>query len=441
MPPGLRRVVVAGVVTAALTLLAAGCAPDEVPPADESGSPTSDEPDATDGPGEADPSPTENDDPPDGADPAEDDGADAARPAGPDAAATWIHLFNDTLKDADSIQRSVDAAVDAGIDTLLVQVVRRHDAYYPSEVLPPTPDDELADGLDVVAEVLAAADGRASVHAWVGVAPAWHGAYEGLDQPDGWVWSDHGPDAPVDDRWVTRTADGSWTDYLDVGLEAVHAHVAAVARELVERYPLDGIHLDYVRYRDASSGYHPDAVAAWQQAAGRDDTPAPDDPSWSDWRRGRLDVLLDRVVGAVDAADPDAEVSVAAVTWGQPPAGDDLAGTRGHDDALQDWASWVRDGRVDVVYPMNYFRAFEPEAAAWFDGWIDYQAALQAPDPVDDRARIVPGIGGWLNTGDDVVEQVAAACRVSDAVALYSFQQPADDDTPLAQLLRERCPA
>ena len=436
MSPGLRRVFLTAVLTLASMTMAAGCGPDQAPPADDHGVSEPDEP------GDADPPPPHEDDPPGGPDPDEagDVADDDPGPPGPKAAAVWIHLFDDTLKDTDAIQRSVDAAVAAGIDTLLVQVVRRHDAYYPSEVLPPTPDDGLEDGLDVVAAVLAAADGRASVHAWVGVAPAWHGEYEGLEEPDGWVWSDHGPDAPVDDRWVTRTADGSWTDYLDVGLDAVHAHVAAVARELVERYPLDGIHLDYVRYRDASSGYHPDAVAAWQETTGRDDTPAPDDPSWYDWRRGRVDVLLDRVADEVGAADPDAEVSVAAVTWGQPPAGDGLAGTRGHDDALQDWASWVRDGRVDVVYPMNYFRAFEPEAAAWFDGWIDYQAGLQTPGQGRARARIVPGIGGWLNTGDDVVEQLSAACRVSGAVALYSFQQPADDDTPLAALLGERCP-
>ena len=441
MTPRLRRAVIAVTLALTVTIASAGCGPDDAATPDEPDTAAPDDPSApddTNGPDDPEPPVSDTSEPSDEPDDTGDD-PDEPAPPGPQTAAVWIHLFDDTLKDAESIHRSVDRAVDAGVDTLLVQVVRRHDAYYPSQVLPQTPDDQLAEDLDVVETVLAAADGRASVHAWIGVAPAWHGVYEELEEPDGWVWSEHGPDAPVDDRWVTRTADGVWTDYLDVGLDAVHAHVAAVARELVERYPLDGVHLDYVRYRDAASGYHPDAVAAWQAATGRDDVPEPDDASWSDWRRGRLEVLLDRVVDEVGEVDPDAEVSVAAVTWGQPPAGDGLAGTRGYDDALQDWAAWVRDGRVDVVYPMNYFRAFEPEAAAWFDGWIDYEAALQPAEAADGHARVVPGIGGWLNSGQDVVDQLTEACRVSGAVALYSFQQPADDDTPLGRLLAEPC--
>src|SRR5690606_25417173 len=140
---------------------------------------------------------------------------------------------------------------------LIVEVVRRHDAYYDSKVLPRSNDPKLEPGLDVLDEVLRAAHAKGiAVQAWVPIAPAYHPSYETIPPPDGWVWTEHGPSAPVADRWVTRTADGTWSEYLDVSLPAVQDHVTRIFAELAG-YPVDGVHLDYARYAGADYGYHP----------------------------------------------------------------------------------------------------------------------------------------------------------------------------------------
>lgn len=437
----LRRPLLVLSAAALLLLVGTGCGgdadadlagPDVPPPADPSGDDASDGP-PTEPSGDPEPAePTPGEPPDDDAGANDGAGADDGPDDGP-IRAVWVHLFDDTLKSTASIERLVAEVVDAGADTLIAQVARRHDAYYTSTVLPRTADPQLADGLDVLATLLdVTASTELRVHAWISVAPTWHRSYDDLDHPAGWLPMAHGSRAPVADRWVTRTADGVWTDYLDVALPEVTDHVVAIVEELLADYAVDGVHLDYLRYEADDRGYHPDALARFARETGQTGTPHPTDPVWSDWRRDQTRNLVAEVRAAMDATGTAAELSAPVITWGAPPAGTTLEGTRGHRDALQEWDRWAREGLVDVLYPMNYFRAHDAEQAAWFDGWIAYQARLDAATPT----RIAAGVGGWLNRSDAVLEQVRAAMAATGAVGLYSFQQPTDEDraTLLARL-------
>jgi uncharacterized lipoprotein YddW (UPF0748 family) len=400
-------------------LLLAGCSPDvspvepvtDAPPTTaDGGDPRPDPEDEPAGPGAEDP---------EGAAP-----DDLEREAVP-IRAVWVHLFDDTLKSAESIQELVDEVRASGANTIIAQVARRHDAYYASAVLPRTTDPALEEGLDVLQTLLEAAEPVGlHVHAWVSVAPTWHASYETLDQPTGWLAAEHGLQAPVEARWVTRSVDGVWTEYLDVALPEVVAHVVDVAEELAREYPIDGVHLDYVRYEDADRGYHPRSLARFAAETATSGVPAPDDPVWSDWRRDQTHALMVAVRDALDATGTGVELSAPVITWGAPPDGSTLAGTRTHRDALQEWDRWARDGVVDVLYPMNYFREHDPDQAAWFAGWIAYEEGLAAATDV----LIAPGIGGWINLPDAVVDQVRAAMAATGGAAVYSYQQPTDGD-------------
>ncbi len=413
MPP---RGLLHRVALALLVVLAAACAtPDEArvahPPMER---PTAPESPAPDGTVEVEPGP-----PP-----------DVEEPEAPDdqIRGVWIHLFDPTLKSAASIEQAVDVIADAGANTIFAQVARRHDAYYASQILPPTPDPELEPGLDVLDALLAAAERRnLDVHAWIGIAPTWHEVYADLDPPAGWVATEHGVDAPVEQRWVTRGVDGAWSDYLDPALPQVREHVAAVAVELAERYPVDGIHLDYARYPSERHGYHPAALDRFAAETGRTDVPEPRDEQWSQWRRDQSRDLVAHVRGALDETGRDVTLSAAVITWGAGPADmspDAFARTRPGAEALQDWPSWVREGIVDMAVPMNYFRAHDTDQANWFAQWLAFENELASTS----TTAVVPGIGGWLNQPDAVVEQIASAVAAGDGAVVYSFQQPADTD-------------
>jgi uncharacterized lipoprotein YddW (UPF0748 family) len=400
-----------------------GCATEDEPPAaDEVVGPEVEDPDQP-----SDPAVDE-------APPADDPDADAEHPptALPPPSelalpmrAAWVHLFDGALKARPGIDRLVDELVAADATAVIAQVARRHDAYYDSEVLPPTADPDLEPGLDVVAELTAVAHAAGlEVHAWISVAPTWHAAYEELPAPPGWLAVAHGATAPEEQRWVSRTIDGEWTEYLDPALPEVRDHVAAVVTELAETTAVDGIHLDYVRYADERSGYHPAALDRYRSETGAVGTPAPDDPAWSAWRRAQTRELIAHVRAALAAAERQPILSAAVITWGQgPAAAGGFEATRTATEALQDWPGWVRDELVDAVIPMTYFRSHEVDQAAWFTDWLAFQGELAAASGV----AVVPGIGAWLNQTDAVIGQVQAASQAADGAVVYSYQQPTDE--------------
>jgi uncharacterized lipoprotein YddW (UPF0748 family) len=331
----------------------------------------------------------------------------------------WVHLFDGTLKTRSSIRRMVAEMDAADVNLIVAQVIRRHDAYYDSRVLPRTPDPTLESGLDVLDELLTAAHARGiEVHAWFSVAPAWHRVYEEIGASP----SDLG--APV--AWRTFTVDGQRSTYLDPGLPAVQDHVAAVVGELAANYPVDGIHLDYVRYESNRHGYHPDALARYRAATGTTGTPSPTDPAWASWRRGETRRVIQRARAAITAAGSDAELSAAVISWGDGPRPANRTGftsTRTFTQALQDWETWTRAGHIDVAMPMNYFREHDAEQAAWYRQWLAFERWLSG----DTRGRVVPGVAGYLNRPGAVLEQVRLAMYHGDGALVYSVQQPTDD--------------
>lgn len=342
-----------------------------------------------------------------------------------DVKAAWVHLFDGTLKTAASIQAMVDEADRVGVNLLIVQVARRHDAYYTSDVLPRTTDDTLEPDLDVLDAVLTAAHARGiAVHAWYGIAPTWHAVYDTLETPqEPWIALTRGLRAPIEDRWVSRTAEGTWTEYLDVGVPDVREHVIAVVDEILTRYPVDGIHLDYVRYSGENTGYNPVALAAFAADTGVTAQPRPNDDTFVAWRKA----AVTRLVRDVHARTTHHGVvlSAAVITWGAPPVDGNLAATRTGREALQPWDRWLEEGILDLAFPMNYFRAAQAEHAGWFAGWLDYQK------DVDRRVdgHVVSGVGGYLNSVPDTLTQLEMAVQSTGSFALYSWQQPTSGST------------
>lgn len=368
-------------------------------------------------------------------------------PAGPaQVRGTWVHLFDDSLKSREGIEEVLDRAVRANLNTVFVQVARRQDAYYRSSVLPRTTDPSMDPGLDVLDAVVDGARARGlQVHAWFAVVQAYHGTYADRPAPDGWVWSEHGPDS--DDPWVTEPHPAARErlgypqayrtyPYLDLGVPAVQDHIAATLTEVARRYDVDAIHLDYLRYPGADWGYHPVALTRFAADTGRDRgaLPAPTDPEWSAWRRAQVTQLLRRIRTDLEAAAPRVGISAAVIAQGAPPTGrDGFAATVAYDDKQQDWATWAEEGLVDLTIPMAYFD--ERRYADRYDGWVRFTGALDATTAI--------GQGSWLNTTAASGSQVAEALSATRGVVLYSYQQDTwcpDGRTDLGEACRPEEP-
>ncbi|HVM00878.1 MAG TPA: family 10 glycosylhydrolase [Egibacteraceae bacterium] len=347
----------------------------------------------------------------------------------PELRGVWIHLFDPTLKSRSGVNAVLDAAVRANLNTVVVQVARRQDAYYRSSVLPRTPDPELPADFDLLAHVVPAAHDRGlAVHAWMSTLPAYHSVYDHLPLPPDHVWARHGPHTA--DPWTTRSHTGAPSTYLDPGVPAVQDHVAAALAEIAAGYDVDAVHIDYLRYDGEQWGYHPTAVHRYGVLTGQAGTPAPSDPVWGQWRRRQTRDLARRVFLEVAAVDPDVAVSIAASTMGAGPGSSGgYPNTRTFRDVFQDWPAWLADGTIDAAFPMNYFREHDTAQRTWFDDWVSFEAHVPRPGRV-----LAVGQASYLNSVEGSLAQLARARGSSDGVVLYSYQQTTASGHPGALL-------
>lgn len=321
----------------------------------------------------------------------------------------WVPRWG--LTDPGWVGRMVDDAAQAGFNALFVQVDGRGEAYYRSELLPP------ADGLgdyDALADILARAHAKGlAVHAWInaftvglpGRRPS--SARHVLNAHPDWVTCDAAGESLL--AWTPARAQRNLVGYfLDPGLPEVQDFVTAVVEEVARRYPVDGIHLDYIRYPGPNLGYHPAVRQAFLARYGVDplklEADSPLRSTWDDWRRAQVSQVVRRVSAAARLARPGVLVSAAVFpslheAWQQ---------------RFQDWPRWVLEGDLDFVAPMAY-SASTPEVEAWLAaGW---QAA-----PV---AAVFPGLGAYKFGSDGaafVTQLEAVLARRPSGVMVYSYQ-------------------
>ncbi len=357
-----------------------------------------------------------------------------ARAGGPAAQVRglWIHLFDPSLKSPGAIDQVLDAAVAANLNTVIVQAARRHDAYYRTDQIPRTPDPSMPDDLDLLGTLVPAAHARGlDVHAWYSVMPSYHTAYDGLAMPADHVHTRHGPQSS--DPWTTDTNDPKYA-YLDPGVPGVQDHVVGMLVDVVERYDVDGVHLDYLRYSSTNAGFHATSVRRYVEQTGN---PAPRrgeaDPAFDDWRRRQTQDLARRIWLEVTAVDPTVTVSMAAIAQGDGPVGPDLDASwrtrKAYADKFQDWASWLDEGIIDAVYPMAYFR--EGTHGEWYDHWVAFVDHLRERH----EQPIAIGQAAYLNTIGASLAQVDEALAGSDGLVTYAWQQDSSN-APRGELLR-----
>ncbi len=275
----------------------------------------------------------------------------------------YLWVVRNTLTSKSKIDQMLDLAQKAHFTDILVQVRGRGDALYQSLLVPTSPLLRHV-SFDPLDYVLTQAHRRGiRVHAWVNVyvvwspnqqtAPAGHLIYE---HPE---WFDHDyskSDIPENGRQLVGDPDEGY--YLSPNHPEVAPYLLSVFRELVAKYPLDGLHLDYVRYKGAPYGYNPEAIDAYKALTGKDPRKVvlnfrkmPENPvllseksRWDDYRRKSITQLVSSTHEMLLDVRPDCELSVAVKP--------DLIQAR--EKFYQEWDVWLAAGYVDWAFPMNY---------------------------------------------------------------------------------------
>ena len=292
-----------------------------------------------------------------------------------------------------------------------------------SELLRGQPAD-----FDPLGRLLARARARGlQVHAWVNVLLT---AHFGLPLPPGHVAVRH-PDWLMVPREAAREALGAspteiiplierYRDpadteglYLSPSAPGVAVHLEQVVSELVRRYPVAGLHLDFVRYpelrlrlvaRGAGRLRAPlrgggDLLAA----------PALDPEGWGNYRRSALDDLTVRLSAVARQTRPGLVVSAAVVP--------DLS--KALYQNYQPWPSWMARGVLDAVCPMTYTP----------DTKLFRTQVEQARGKLGAAASLWAGVGAWRLPVGSVLEKIRAAREAgASGVVLFSHESFAAAD-------------
>lgn len=355
--------------------------------------------------------------------------------------AVWVDAFHDGVKSLAQVDRLIADCRLGGINTIIVQVRRRGDAYYSRTAEPRTEDPAFTPGFDALQATINAA--RAAwppleVHAWLATIPIWNRKDRPPASP-AHVFNRHGPEAADGENWLSLSDTGeSWDGdnyMLDPGHPAAAAYVASVAEEVARYYDVDGIHLDLIRYAGVQWGHNPVSVARYNQQRGTSGVPRRDDQRWHQWRRDQVTALVRRIYLDCLAVRPRIKVTAATIGWGSGPTDDRTwRATSAYGNVFQDWVAWLRDGLVDVVMPMNYDNERMPAQKLWFDQWVNWQREHRG------QRHVAAGIGLFLNEARHGLDQIRRALEPApsgaclEGVALYSYavtnSPPPGSETP-----------
>jgi uncharacterized lipoprotein YddW (UPF0748 family) len=173
---------------------------------------------------------------------------------------------------------------------------------------------------------------------------------------------------------------GQW--YMEPGNPGTAEHITGIVKEIVSNYNVDGIHLDYIRYPDRTTGY-PDASLYRKYGKGQ---------SLASWRRGNITRVVNAVYGAVKELKPWVRVSCSPLGKYDTLSRYSSRGWDAYNSVYQAAQEWVRDGVMDILFPMLYFEGnnFYPFVLDWLENSSGRHIV-----PGIGIYRLLPEYGGW----------------------------------------------
>ena len=251
----------------------------------------------------------------------------------------WPHSYAQSERSAEKQKEELRCILDrlqkANINTVLLQTRIRATTIYPSQYEPwdgcLSGFPGKSPGYDALQFAIDECHKRGmEVHAWVVTIPVGK-------------WNSYGC-RQLRKRFPRLIKRIDQDGYMDPEAPQTGSYLAEMCREIVQRYDVDGIHLDYIRYPET-----------WKFRIGKDQA------------RGNITRIVEKIHQAVKQEKPWVKMSCS-------PIGkfDDLSrywshGWNAYTKVAQDAQAWLKDGLMDELFPMMYFRGdqFFPFAIDW----------------------------------------------------------------------------
>ena len=144
---------------------------------------------------------------------------------------------------------------------------------------------------------------------------------------------------------------------MDPGVPGTDKYLADICREIVKNYDVDGIHLDYIRYPERGIAFNDNRT---YNKYGKKKSKAA-------WRKENVTRCVKAIHKAVKDIRPWVKLSCSPIGKYADLRTQSSYGWNARDAVHQDVQAWLRDGLMDMIFPMMYFdgKHFYPFAINW----------------------------------------------------------------------------
>lgn len=251
------------------------------------------------------------------------------------------------------------------INTILLQTRVRGTTIYPSAIEPwdecLTGTTSKDPGYDPLAFAIDECHKRGmELHAWIVTIPCFK-----VDQA-----------RRLGDKSVLKTHpelckrhEGTW--YLDPGMPGTADYLTAICKEIADRYDIDGLHFDYIRYPENAKNF-PDQSTYKKYGFGQNK---------AQWRRDNITHCVRQIYKSIKARKPWIKISSSPIGKFADLQRYSSKGWNAFEAVYQDAQGWLNEGIHDMLFPMMYF-----------DGDHFYPFALDWQENNQNRP-VVPGLG------------------------------------------------
>jgi uncharacterized lipoprotein YddW (UPF0748 family) len=195
--------------------------------------------------------------------------------------------------------------------------------------------------------------------------------------------------------------------WMDPGEPEAREHTLAVIRDVVERYDIDGVHMD--------DYFYPYPV----EDDKKNRVPFPDDPSWekaqaagnkldrNDWRRENNNQLVSRIYEDIKRIKPWVKFGISPFGIGRPGKPAQIKGFDQYESLYADAEKWFTEGWVDYLTPQLYWRIGPPEQSypALLQWWHQQNKAHRHLWPGNYTSRLLNNEKNSWPT-DEVIAQI-----------------------------------
>ncbi|WP_372632006.1 family 10 glycosylhydrolase [Cohnella sp.] len=261
--------------------------------------------------------------------------------------------------------RLLDELKATGINAVFTQIRPTSDSFYPSEYFPWShwltgeQGKPPSDGYDPLGFIIEEAHKRnIEFHAWIN-------PYRISMHADPSRLASNHP-ARFHPDWVVSNGGKL---YFNPGIPEAKDYIIAGVKEIVEKYDVDGIHMDDYFYPYPGTEEFNDAreYNAYRNGGGT--------MNLADWRRNNVNDIVRDLHTGIKGLKPYVKFGISPFgIWrnkGTDPTGSDTTGQQNYDGLYADTRTWIKQGWIDYIAPQIYWH-FGYSAAAYeklIDWW------------------------------------------------------------------------